>query len=309
MRWVLLYLFAILMTCPHQAPAQVSGNIAYSSSGGKARAEQTDRASHHLTKEELPPTGTSSFVEANILMNVKADEYVAVFGIMHEGQTLNDCGKKMEATLAAFLAELKTLGIGANDVFVDFVTQNKIYGYQVEGDFLQEKLVGMELKKNVAIHYKDHALLDKLTLTAAKVQVFDLIKVDYIVKDVGAVQDRLMEEATRIVKKKMARYENLLGIRLQTPAQVYAEKTAVHYPTQMYDSYTAFESEEVRADPERKKYVVRHARKGTTLFYNGMAADGFDAVVNPVLTEPVVQFTLYLKVKYDVEQPKPRPGP
>ena len=89
-------------------------------------------------------------------------------------------------------------------------------------------------------------MLDKITLAAAKVQIFDLIKVDYIVKDVGAVQDRLMEEATRIAKKKMARYEKFLGIKLQMPAQVYAEKTSVHYPTQMYDSYTAFESEEVR---------------------------------------------------------------
>ena len=66
-------------------------------------------------------------------------------------------------------------------------------------------------------------MLDKITLAAARVQVFDLIKVDYIVKDVGAVQDRLMDEATRITKKKMGRYEKLLGIKLQVPAQVYAE--------------------------------------------------------------------------------------
>jgi len=32
--------------------------------------------------------------------------------------------------------------------------------------------------------------------------------------------------------------------------------------------------------------------------------DGFDLVLNPVITEPVVQCTLYLKIKYEVEQPK-----
>ena len=38
--------------------------------------------------------------------------------------------------------------------------------------------------------------------------------------------------------------------------------------------------------------------------FNGLDGDGFDQVINPVVIEPVVQFTLYLKVKYEVEQMK-----
>lgn len=160
------------------------------------------------------------------------------------------------------------------------------------------------MKKNVSIHYKNAALLERIALAAARLQVFDLIKVDYIVNDVSRVQDKLMEEAASIAAKKISRYEKLLGIKLQPPAQVYAEKSAIHYPTQMYDSYTAYESEAIRGGPDRQKYTVRSARKSTTVFFNGLDADGFDAVINPVITEPVVQFTLYLKVKYEVEQIK-----
>ena len=36
------------------------------------------------------------------------------------------------------------------------------------------------------------------------------------------------------------------------------------------------------------------------MFFNALDGNGFDKVVNPVVIEPVVQFTLYLKVKYDV---------
>jgi hypothetical protein len=64
-----------------------------------------------LTKDELPPTGTSTFVECNVLMNVKADEYVVVFGITQEGETLAECSDKMDATIKAFAADLKPLGI------------------------------------------------------------------------------------------------------------------------------------------------------------------------------------------------------
>jgi hypothetical protein len=32
--------------------------------------------------------------------------------------------------------------------------------------------------------------------------------------------------------------------------------------------------------------------------YGHADAAGFDAVINPVIIEPVVQFTIYMKVKY-----------
>lgn len=173
----------------------------------------------------------------------------------------------------------------------------------MQGDILQEQLVDFELKKNVSIHFKEASLLDGITLAAERSQIFDLIKVDYIVKEVDLIQDRLMEEAASITKNKISRYEKLLGIKLQPPAQVYAEKSSIHYPTQMYDSYTAYESEAIRG-PDHQKYTVRSARKSRTFFFNGLDADGFDKVINPVVTEPVVQFTLYLKTKYEVEQIK-----
>ena len=159
-----------------------------------------------------------------------------------------------------------------------------------------------ELKKNVSVHYRDRALIDRIVAVAAQARVFDLIKVDYVVKDIGRVQDRLMEEAARVIKQKSARYEKLLGIKLLPPGQVYAERPSAHYPTQMYDSYTAFEAEEVGTAAFRQKYTVQSARKGRTFFFNGLDASGFDDVINPVITEPVVQFTLFLKVKYEVEQ-------
>ena len=47
---------------------------------------------------------------------------------------------------------------------------------------------------------------------------------------------------------------------------------------------------------------VQRARKTRTFFFNPLDADGFDVVVDPVIIEPVVQFTLYLKVKYEIDQ-------
>jgi uncharacterized protein YggE len=284
--------------------AQASGNVAYSQQGGQARAEQDERNKRVVAATDAPPTATTMFVEASVLMNVKADEYVAIFGVNQECATVPECNQQMDATVAGFATELGRLGVGKDDVFVDFAAQNKIYSYQVTGSVAKQRLSGFELKKNVAVHYKDKLLLDRLVIAASRSNIFDLIKVDYLVRDPASVQDRLMEEAARIIKQKVARYERLLAIHLQPPAQVYAERHSIYFPTEMYDSYTAYESDDVSPDYYREKYTVQSARKTRTFFFNPLKADGFDTVVNPVVIEPVVQFTLYLKMKYEIEQPK-----
>jgi uncharacterized protein YggE len=293
-----------LLVYPTLCQGQVGGNAGYAQSGGKARSELNERNKRVLTKEDIPPTGTSMFVEANVLMNVRSDEHIVVFGIVQEGETLAECSRKMDTTISQFSDELKTLGIGGDDVFVDFVAQNKTYGFEVAGTIAREKLVGFELKKNVSIRYKDKSLLDKLVVAASRCQIFDLIKVDEFVKDSSQIDDRLMEEASRIIKHKTSRYEKLLDIRLLPPAQVYAERPAMYTPTGMYDSYTAFETEQVGVPVNRERLTIQTARKSRTFFFNGLDANGFDVVINPVVIEPVVQFTLYLKVKYVIAPSK-----
>jgi uncharacterized protein YggE len=298
----------ILLSVPGLCRGQVGGNISYSqenanSGGGKARAEQLELTRRALHADDKPPSSTSTFVEANVLINVKADEYVAVFGLAQEGETIAECSRKMDALAKEFTDAIKELRVTDNDLFLDFVTQTRIYGYEMTGEIAREKLVGFEIKKNLSIHYKDRDLLDKFTVAAAKSKIYDLIKVDYVVRDASAIQDKLMEEAAKVVKRKADRYEMLLGIKLQPPAQVFAEKYGTHYPTQLYDSYTAAESEHVYG-LDRQRFVIQTARKTRTFVFNGLDGALFDDVINPVIIEPVVQFTIHLKVKYEVEQIK-----
>jgi len=233
-------------------------------------------------------------------MNVKADDFVAVFGLTQEGSSVEEADEKMASVIKQFTDSLHVLHVRDADIYVDFITQPKIYGYEITDTTAREKLTGFELKKNVSIHYSDRDLLDKLVAAAARAQIFDLIKVDYIVKDINAVQDKLMAEASGVIKQKIARYEKQFGIKVEPPAEVYAERPAIHYPTEMYDSYTAAESESLSRPPNLAKYTVVQARKGRTFFFNALDGNGFDKVINPIVVEPVVQFTLYLKLKYEV---------
>jgi uncharacterized protein YggE len=295
----------ILAAVTNAAFAEASGNLAYSPGYPRNRPEENERIKRVLSPADIPPGSNTMFLEASVLMNVKADEYVAVFALSQEADTPADCTQKMDRVVSDFRSALKPLGIGEGDLFVDFVAQNKIYGYRVDNNVAKEELAGFELKKNISVHYRDKLLLDQLVLAAAQAKIFDLVKVDYIVRDTEQVQDRLMQEAAGVIKRKEARYEKLLGIKLLPPPQVYAEKPSIYYPSEMYQSYTAYEAEQVDRDLYRSKYLVQDLRKNRTFFFNPLTPDGFDNVINPVVLEPVVQFTLYLKVKYDID---PRQG-
>jgi uncharacterized protein YggE len=301
-------LFSLSLIAPLAAQAQSSGNVGFAQNGRRAQIERDEHALKTLSKEELPSSDAGMFIEASVLMNVKADEYVAVFALAHEGKTPAECGRKMDETVKAFTQALKELGIEGDNVFVDFIAQTKTYGFEFEGNVAREKHVGFELKKNVLIHYKDRLLIDRLVVLASKLDIDDLVKVDYIVTDVGQVRERLADEAAVIVKRKAARFSKNLGIGLKLPAQVYLERSGAYYPSEMYDSYTAAATEEVQAPFDRQRYTVQSARKGRTFYFNGLDGSSFDEVINPVIVEPVVQFTMHLKVKYTVDTTPPHAG-
>src|SRR5262245_3856610 len=112
--------FLIVISSAATCLAQASGNVSYSQSGGNAKAEQNERNKRALPQTDLPPTSTSMFVEASVLMNVKADEYVAIFGLSQECATVPECNQAMDGTVNTFSANLKRLGINSDDLFVDF---------------------------------------------------------------------------------------------------------------------------------------------------------------------------------------------
>jgi len=292
----------ILTLAARVGVAQVGGNVGYGQAAGRARAEQNERAKRQLTREEMPPTETAMFIDASVLMNVKADEFVATFGVVAEAETVAACQEKMNATIAAFTEALKPLGIGLEAILVDFTAETKVYDYKVEGSLAREHLAGFELKKTVAVRYRDKALIDRLVVAASKAQIHDLVKVDYVVTDLAPIQERLAEAAAAVIKAKAARHERLFGIKHHAPPQVYAERSSAYFPTEMYDSYTASESEAVSGGPDRARTTVQSLRKSRTFYYHPLNADGFDRVIDPVVLEPVVQFTLYLKLRYELEK-------
>lgn len=288
----IFWLIIFVLVCSIFVFAQESGNRTY---GTQRRTPQTNSG---VLTGSTDAKQQVYFVEANVLMNMKADAYVAVFGLVQEAATSAESNSKINAQVGGFSRELESLGIRSTDIFVDFITQNKVYDYTTSGNTITEKFSGFETKKNIAVRYKDRELLEKILSAAAKGAIFDLIKVDYVVSETSSIHSRMYEEAVKIIKQKEAAYTNSFGIKL-SPTNLANAKYDAFYPGELYASYQAFESGNTSGDYNR---VVVQQRKTKTFYYEPLDVSVFDAVINSLGIEPMVQFTLYLRLQYDLRK-------
>lgn len=280
-------LFSIAFT----ALGQDSGNRNYGSQRRKPQINSGILVVNNTGKD-------SYFIEANILVNVKADSYVAVFGLAQSGVTPTESNNKINQQIAQFEGNLNGLGIKQSDIYVDFITQNKVYDYTTAGNVTTEKLSGFETKKNVVIRYNNREILEKVLAVAAKNSIFDLVKIDYLVTDIKSVRAKLYDEAVKVIKQKELTYANSFGVRLQ-PINMANEKYDTFYPGELYASYQAYESGNTYGDYNNR---VIQQRKTRTFYYEPLESSDFDIVINPLNVEPLVQFTLYLRMQYDLKK-------
>ncbi len=276
--------------------AQQSGNSVYgqnyNSTAGKTQ-----------TVDKLFLTDSTFIIQANIALNIIADNYVATFGVAEQSATLNDCNDKIEKRIQSFITELTKFGIAATDVYVDMTTQNKIYDYKMNGSIEEQYLKGFELKKNIIIKFLNIKDLEKMVISASVFQIYDLVKVDYNVTDNNKIYTQLFVAATEIINQKKGLYVGATNAKLSAVSEIYGEEFYSFSPSQLYKSYTAFESSDVYGGYSNS-YTKKDLRKSTTYYYDKMNYSGLDRVINPIVTEPVVEFVLTLQIKFQLEKSK-----
>jgi uncharacterized protein YggE len=292
-----VYLFVCIIALAAEVRAQSSGNVVYSEANRAETNRRAAKGSIAFGAISLPDN-SGMIIPAHVQINLKADEYVAVFGLSQDGRTVQECAQKIITQIDNFTGELKNMGAKADDALVDHTTLTRTYDYQVTGNVANEKAVGFTVKKTIFVHFKEKEWMNRMMAAAAKSDIYDLIKVDYVVNNAAAVREKLFEESMRIIREKAGRYDKLLGLKFRSQLQVVQENYNTIFPAESYDSYTAFESGKAHMSLFNDKTRVKEARKSETFFFNAQDPGNFDYIINPVVTEPVVQFSLYLQIKY-----------
>jgi uncharacterized protein YggE len=257
------------------------------------------------------PNNNSVVLEADVLINVKATSYVAIFAVNQEGRNVSATDSGMNARLETFMSGLTKIGIPTENVHVDFICLIPSYGIEVVNKKLSnnahEVPTGFQMKKNIHVIFENHQDLDDIITSAAGAEIYDVVKVDYNIDNIKAAYDTLRVEATKIIANKRGIYHNM---GLDTKVVNMNEGYSVSYPIERYDGYVAYyaDNSEEQAVNDNPNLNIRRSNKVETIFYNKIAYNQFDMVLNANSVEPMVQFYYKLKVRY-VVSPKPEKKP
>jgi uncharacterized protein YggE len=232
-----------------------------------------------------------------------ANRYVAVFGVIQEGKNIQECNALIEKRMANFIQSMKGLGIKKEAIFIDAITQGRIYSYalNVEENVAKETLKGFEIKKNIIVSYTKDELLGQIMNAAAKEAIYDLIKVDYIVDNPDKIYDDLYKEALKVLEGKKAMYLKLSEKEhFGYPEIIKFEKGKIQ-PVEAYRSYTAHESNQVSVEGYARYSNLKKvtARRIATHYFEAAPSTNFDKVINEHSLAPCVQFVLHLEIRYE----------
>lgn len=241
------------------------------------------------------------------LYNIEATDYTAVFNINQVGATAVETTKLMNDKINAVKAALKAGGFQgqfATDM-ISFIPQYEIeVTKKLFSKTYTEVPVGFELQQNLLISYKNDADFEKILNACAANEIYNLVKVDYYVENLQAKYEELQKKILAEVTNKRE-YYTALGFKMENYDVHMADEKYYHMPKDYYKSYQA--SENISSQALKQNKGITEVRKPVSYYYDAISYDGYDVVINPAITKPVIQLGMDLTLRYIPKPEKPAP--
>lgn len=243
-------------------------------------------------------------LEVNILNNVQADSYVVTLGVNQESKSVETCNVEINKRISEFTSAVRKLGLSDKDIYIDFISQTKIYDYtsNSENDKININQVnaGFEIKKNIIFRLENIKLFDKIIEIASKTEIHNIINVEYYVLNQDKIYESMLTEAKKVAenKSKFILQQDL------TPGNqpVYEISFTTVQPGSQYKKFQAFETSDVSYsnyyNDTDKIIVQQEQRKSNTFYFDGLDTSGFDKIINADTPVVGLQFVMNVKVTY-----------
>lgn len=278
--------------------AQMSGNQVY-----REQNSYNEISTYYPESKHFYATDSTLTINANVLLNQKADRFKITLGLNEESGSSKKAIENINLRIEHFLRRLSSLGIKKEEVYVDFISQTKVYDFDIEPNqkLVSQKIKGFEIKKNIIINTSDHSKIEKIIYEASDFQIYDIIKIDYVNTNIEKIHQDLMKEAYAIINRNKDDYlgkfkHELIGNPIANSNFSYV------FPKTQYQQYTAYESSDfdvVRGNYNNDYYIKKSERKGKTFYYEGIKYSGYDKIINNENPEIGIQYMVNLSVKYD----------
>lgn len=296
-----IVLLFIVFLSSHMVFGQAAGNINY----GKRVPIDAKHNGYKIPKTNLSPsfqTPQNMTFTIKGLYNCKADSYLAIFTITQAAKTQSEVNTIIKEKVDAIKAQLGSLDEEV-EMFVDMISFIPLYEVVSEKKLFSKRTYneipkGFELKKNIHFKFYNQAILNFLVSICSEQEIYDLVRVDYVVDNMETKKQEMLNKASIELNKKINRYKTLLKTDFAKTDRMIAEDFEIHYPVEQYDQYQVYCSNSLNFNAVK----VNNANKSTSSFYNPKLNKDYDFVMNPAIIEPLVQIEYVLKIRLT---PKP----
>jgi uncharacterized protein YggE len=324
MRTLTFFLLLAVCAVPARMSAQAAGNFIYNN----PYSMNTDR----ITIPVSMPNANQVTLKAEVLMNVRATSFTAIFAATQTGHDVFQVDSLFNQRIAQVRYGLNRLGIPDDAIHVDAVSMVPTYSYQVEEKKFSKRMTevptGFEMKKNIHVLFFRHDVLDKIISEMAFADIYELVKVEYNLEGMNAYYDQVRDAAMKVIASKESTY-NMMNFRLTATAM--SDGYACTFPMERYKQYTAYYSGSspvavkyerdyrdknniyvsgkgntvkveggVTAEARDHHFTIQTADKNKTIYYDRMPYNQFDRVLNPDFEEPAIQFYYTMQLTYTV---------
>ncbi|MFT5513534.1 MAG: hypothetical protein ACI8SE_001942 [Bacteroidia bacterium] len=255
-------------------------------------------------------TGNDVTMDINLLMNVEATSYTAIFNVRQIAKTSLEVNTLLNDRIVTFKKALSEIGIEKNDVIVEVISQVPIYGLKTFKKLFStsqnEVPIGFELHKNITIIFKNYDALNDIVFEASKSEIYDLVKVDYFAENPYQYYDTMRQILTSYIHKLETRYDEI-GLDLDSFDRMVSEKTAAVYPIARYTPYsglTRMSYDELLEKNQELSVPVRTI-VSPSMYYDYLPFDNFDVILHPKVIKPSIQYTMNMKIRF-TQKPKVR---
>jgi hypothetical protein len=252
--------------------------------------------------------GSDFLVRVHVLYNAAPSSYMAIFHMNQAGKKVQDIDSLMSKRVAKLIAQAQSIGLKKEDFYTDMIALVPIFEKEKKtfGKNYTQVPKGFEMQKNLHVRYKNAAQLDALFTLAAQCEIYDLIKVEYFYDSTETANQILKNKAVQVLNQKLKTYKQM-GISLDTNFRMVQEQRHQYFPIDEYRSYSplavsTLEADEV-SDAAKSGIPQPSSTQRTTMFYNQVSSDGFDAVINPAPLAPTIQFVYNVDVRYKIHVP------
>jgi len=270
---------------------------------------------------------TSGLIRVKALMNLAVDHYVLVFNVIQVAESLEGVQKLYDSRTTKFLSELMKLGIEKKAVKTELIKLIPVYSnYRHFSASNIQVPAGFEAHYNISVLCSNALLIDKIVYSATRSEIYELIKINCYSDKTEQAIDSLRKIC---VQKAISKSKDLAvkGVKFDDPKAGFSEKFQTFYPALQYTDYNnrygysfplhTYWNKKMKRSCKHKRDKVSYASvrdlntytdervcgyfssySVPSKYYDPLNYTDFDIIINPIITEPVIQIVFSMTFLY-----------